>query len=63
VELIDLLAPLLLLADFAFREFARRIDRRACGLVNEPQPQAERLAVPGEVRVFHGIYLRDDDYV
>jgi hypothetical protein len=57
VELIDLLAPLLILSDFAYREFARRTDRGACRPTGEAALQS---AAPAEVRVYSGIYVRDD---
>jgi hypothetical protein len=57
VELIDLLAPLLLLADFAYREFARRTERR----LGQPAAGASlQSPVPAGVQVYAGIYLRDD---
>ena len=60
MELIDLLTPLLLLADFACHEFARRTDRRACRPTEEALLQ---LPVPAGVQVYSGLYVRDDgDY-
>ena len=61
MELIDLLAPLLLLADFACRELARRINRAASPPLSGASPErAWPQSVPTGVRVFPGIYVRDD---